>query len=143
MTPTKQHELLMDLVRVLRSFCHAPGCETLRRCPHQCSCRNRRTFKTNNETAICWELANNIFNYLRGERKLARHKITLETQAVAYMHLSYYHMTKGWSSLYQSAFQIIRMVLNQNKDYNLEDSISHRFMEMRRVINKLKRDAKG
>jgi len=133
----------MELVRVLRSFCHAPGCETLRRCPHQCSCRNRRTFKTNNETAICWELANNIFNYLRRDRQLAKDKSILEAQAFVYLNLSRYHMTKGWTNLYEIAFQIIRMILNKHEWYSPELSIANRFMEMRRVLTRLKRDPKG
>ena len=144
MSPTKQHKILFELMTILKSFCHAPGCGTVNICPHQCSCRNRRTFKTNNETAICWELANNIFNYLRGDRKLVKQKTRLEAQALAYTNLSRYHMTRGWTNLFEIAHQTIQMVLN-NHDYyfSFKLSIPGRFMEMKRVINRLKRDPKG
>jgi hypothetical protein len=143
MSPTEKHEILMSLIKVLRSACHAPECETFRICPNQCDCRIRRDFKTNNETAICWQLADEIFTYLRGSRKLIRHKTRLESHAIAYLNLSEYHMTKGWSNLYKRAFQIIRMLLNPVEYFNPETSIAELLVDMRGSINRLKREAKG
>ncbi len=145
MNKAKEHDLLFDLQLFLKSACHAPGCDTIARCPDQCKCRTKRTFKTNTETAICWELANQIFNYLRGERQLVKHKLKLQIYASAYSDLARYHMTEGWNNFYKNAYVIIRMIFNPNDYYtpDLELHISHRFMEMKYSINRLKREPKG
>ncbi len=145
MNKAKQHEILMDLQLFLKSACHAPGCDTIARCPDQCKCRTKRTFKTNDETAICWELANQIFNYLRGERQLAKHKQKVEAHTLAYINLARYHMTEGWNNFYKNVYIIIQMIFNPTDYYipHIESSIAGIFEGMRRSLNKLKREAKG
>ena len=135
----------MDLQRLLKSACHAPGCETISRCPHICNCRSKRTFKTNNETAMCWELSNQILGYLRRKPKTVRQKRKIESFASAYMILAKYHMTKGWENFYWRAYTIIRMVFNPTEYiHSTPSETSIVFLkEMRIAINRLKREAKG
>lgn len=139
MTPSQQRDMLLRLSKFLRSMCHAPDCTKVTTCPHICGCRTRRTFKTNTETAVCWELARQIELYCKG-RGYVRNKVNLESFFLAYLRLSEYHMTEGWGNFFNEALRIVYFLFHP-EDYTVYNA-EHRLEQMKYVRNRLKREPK-
>lgn len=99
---------LRELEHLLRASCHAPGCDSVKRCPNQCKCRHRRRFKLNTETCICWQIADNIFNSFRWKGNLRKDAcIALITKADAYYDIARFHMSKGWERFFRRVRYVI------------------------------------
>jgi len=89
-------EELKQLETLLRSACHAPGCNRLNICPRQCRCKFRRSFKLNTETAACWQMAENINLLIRHKNPAKAHCMEVIHKVRAYCEIARFHMSKGW-----------------------------------------------
>jgi hypothetical protein len=122
MTHTKETQL-DALIVMLRKACHAPGCQSLRRCPNMCGCRTKRTFKMNTDTAICWEIAD-----LSVQK---RHIEDIEDKIGAYAELSRFHSSNGWQNFFWDIKAIYRDIMFIG-DY------SHPERQIKSLSNKIK-----
>ena len=99
---------LRELEHLLRASCHAPGCDTVKSCPNQCKCRHRRRFKLNTETAICWQIADNIFNTFRWKGNPRKDVcVAINTKTDAYYDIARFHMSKGWENFFLRVRNVI------------------------------------
>lgn len=113
MTLTITQKNLLNKMRViLLASCHAPDCNRISKCPNQCSCRTRRTFALNTETAICWEIADEIWDISRRERPLKQDLSHLVSATKAYSELARYHMTRGWQNFFLNLHRCIDGIIN-------------------------------
>ena len=92
---------LEELMWILRESCHAPGCINPLRCPVNCSCRYKRKFKLNIDTAFCWEVANIIDRFLRNKYKhtFTNFKRYYNEYTILSRFYSYHPTTKAWGYL--------------------------------------------
>ena len=135
----KKSEQLKQLELLLRSAVHHPGCDRLTVCPKQCRCRERRTFKLNTETSICWEMAE-VFKYCRGCGCTGSY-VNKNTSAIAlaYHDLARYHMSDGWGTLFNNIYYILNMMRDSDR-YVSSEAMTDKYLEkIKKSIPRLKR----
>ena len=136
-----QTRAIRRLIILLQKACHAPDCDKTFRCPRQCGCRSRRTFKLNTETAICYQLAqdlNELVRYTSHNKALKTDIIVVVEAATAYAQLSRYHMTLGWQRFFKDITQcIVEITKAQNSFW--PRSVDHSIKDLEYRINRLKR----
>ena len=130
-------KILKDLINMLYSSCHAPECKHIskRKCPLSCGCRTKRKFKLNTETAMCWEIANQIYSILRFSRPTKSDVQKVMGMTDACMMLSQYHMTKGWHAFFTSIFRILQMILVDQMIFYINRDMA----ELKKTLPRLKR----
>ena len=134
---------LSTLRFILKEACHAEGCTKITICPRQCGCRNRRTFKLNTETSICWELGDRIYDLLRfGDDPTRRELNDLIEAARSYYNLSRFHMSRGWQKFFNHVEQCIEALLEAPPSYLVYMRTDEFLQELRSRINRLKREPK-
>ena len=111
-----QKKLLNNIKVMLLESCHAPGCYQVSKCPNQCSCRTRRTFALNTETAICWEIADRIDDILKHTyTTIPKYQIRDFVAAVeAFSSIARFHMSKGWETFLHDLYQSISTITYPN-----------------------------
>ena len=141
MTITKESEkILNNIINILYGACHAPNCKHIskRKCPISCGCRTERKFKLNTETAMCWEIANQIYNILRFSRPTKQDVQKVISIADSSMMLSQYHMTRGWHSFFSTIFRLLQMILVDQMSFYVSRDLS----SLKRSLPRLKREPK-
>jgi hypothetical protein len=134
----KQQDSINNLRLVLLASCHAPDCKRVYNCPRQCGCRSRRQFKLNTETAICWELADQLHPAHR-LTKTDLNEIVIATKA--YNGISRYHMTIGWQKFFVNLNRCLDLIVNPKNnlwDY-WESQESDRIKYLEKSLKRLKR----
>jgi len=134
---SETRKLFNNMRIMLRQVCHADGCTTLRKCPNQCQCRNERTFRLNTETAICWELADKIWEIFGQNKMPLKSEIKrLIEHASAYNDLSRFHMSKGWQRFFERVHRSMRVIAEDSEwPSNSEQTIK----DLRVISKRLKR----
>ena len=110
-----QKSSLKQLETILRELCHAPGCKRLEKCPNQCPCRRERKFKLNTETAICWEIADKIKDFIRWDVRTKLESHALESAVFAYSDLTRFHMSRGWQKFFEKVGHFVYRINQVNK----------------------------
>ena len=136
-----QTRAIRRLIILLQKACHAPDCDTTFKCPRQCGCRSRRTFKLNTETAICYQLAedlNSLVRYSSHNKALKTDIIVVVEAATAYTQLSRYHMTLGWMRFFKDVTQCI-VDMTKQESFIWPRSVEKTINDLEYRINRLKR----
>jgi hypothetical protein len=134
---------LSTLRFILKEACHADGCTTVTICPRQCGCRNRRTFKLNTETSICWELGDRIYDLLRFDYDPTRRELNdLIEAARSYYHLSRFHMTRGWKRFFNDVEQCIEALCEPTPHYFVYMRADEFLRKLKGNLKRLKREPK-
>ena len=98
---------------VLLKSCHAKGCDRISKCPRQCGCRSRRTFELNTETAMCWQMAEELWQLIRS--RCGQHGVgptiaqieSVTATAKAFSSITRFHMSKGWQRFFEDLWRCI------------------------------------
>ena len=129
---------LKQVEGLLRKACHAKDCSALTRCPNQCTCRVRRPFKLNTETAMCWEIAERLRDLLRYDSdSIPKLNVDeLNEMVNSYINLSVYHMSDGWVKFFKDIGRCIDSLTSNPYWYYSSRTLP--FLETR--LNRLKRE---
>jgi hypothetical protein len=93
---------ITELRQMLLGACHAEGCHRITKCPTTCSCKTRRTFKLNTETAICWVIADFLDGITSADNPSRSYIENIVAEVTGLCLLSEYHMTLGWKVFIQN-----------------------------------------
>jgi hypothetical protein len=129
---------LKRLEVLLREAVHAPGCNTIKRCPNQCFCKHDRKFQLNTETAICWQIADNINIFLTHKEFTKKSCEALKIKSIAYEDIARFHMSKGWERFFCLITRTIEY-LTELEIWNPWESTESGLEYLRQMIGRLKR----
>ena len=131
---------LEELCSILYGACHAKGCERLKKCPKSCGCNKRRPFKLNNETAMCWIIAEEISGLISEVRPSKEIIKNIYCKMEAYHSLSAYHMSYGWNSFFMEMGMIFARATHiRDVGVYRVFSIYHDIDGLKRTLSHLKR----
>jgi len=135
----EKRESLKRIRFILKASCHADGCENINTCPNQCKCRYDRTFKLNTETAMCWEIGDEIWDLLKYQHPSRGMIDGLVETCRAYEKLSRFHMTKGWENFLRDLAQCIQALTNPPTSYTSYIQEEGYINELKGRLKRLKR----
>ena len=126
---------------MLRLACHAKDCKDIHICPNYCSCRTRRPFKLNIETAVCWEMANILSRELLYNNITSSRRELLSCKFSTLSILTIYHSSRGWSNFFKETTKVVNM-LTDSACFNLHISPSTYIDKLKNRVNRLKREGR-
>jgi hypothetical protein len=131
---------LTKVRRLLRSLCHDENCATLNKCPKLCLCDERRTFKLNTETAICWLMARFIAPLCDSSRDMSElYAETIIEKMNTLIILSSFHISNHWQILFSQAAVYVSMTTVDDSFTTKPEDLLKR---MKESITKLDREPK-